>query len=237
MESQILPSLGCGYHALVLGASGGIGSAFLSALEDDPACARATGLSRRGDGFDVTDEASVADAAKRLDGDGTRFDVIVCATGALTIDDIGPEKSIRAIEADAMAAQFALNAIGPALVLKHFSGLLHRDRRSLIAFLSARVGSIGDNRLGGWISYRTAKAALNQIVRTSSIEIARTRPQAVVAALHPGTVATALSDRFSPGHERFTPDDSVRRLLAVLDALEPAQTGGFYAYDGQAIPW
>lgn len=237
MESQILPSLGRGYHALVLGASGGIGSAFLSAFEDDPACVRATGLSRRADGFDVTDEASVLDAAKRLDGEGIRFDVIVCATGALTIDGIGPEKSIRAIEADAMAAQFALNAIGPALVLKHFSGLLHRDRRSLMAFLSARVGSIGDNRLGGWISYRAAKAALNQIVRTASIEIARTRPQAVVAALHPGTVATALSDRFSPGHERFTPDDSVRRLLAVLDALEPAQTGGFHAYDGQAIPW
>ncbi|MBW8299078.1 MAG: SDR family NAD(P)-dependent oxidoreductase [Hydrogenophaga sp.] len=237
MESQILPSLGCGYHALVLGASGGIGSAFLSAFENDPACARATGLSRRGDGFDVTDEASVADAAKRLDSEGIRFDVIVCATGALTIDGVGPEKSIRAIEADTMAAQFALNAIGPALVLKHFSGLLHRDRRSMIAFLSARVGSIGDNRLGGWISYRAAKAALNQIVRTSSIENARTRPQAVVAALHPGTVATALSDRFSPGHERFTPDDSVRRLLAVLDALEPAQTGGFYAYDGQATPW
>lgn len=237
MESQILPSLGRGYHALVLGASGGIGSAFLSAFDGDPACARATGLSRRADGFDVTDGASVADAAKRLDGEGIRFDVIVCATGALTIDGKGPEKSIRAIEADAMAAQFALNAIGPALVLKHFSGLLHRDRRSLIAFLSARVGSIGDNRLGGWISYRAAKAALNQIVRTASIEIARTRPQAVVAALHPGTVATALSDRFSAGHERFAPDDSARRLLAVLDALEPAQTGGFYAYDGQAIPW
>ncbi|PPJ49446.1 C factor [Rhizobium sp. KAs_5_22] len=237
MESKILPSLGRGYHALVLGASGGIGSAFLRAFEDDPACARATDLSRRADGFDVTDEASVADAAKWLDGEGIRFDVIVCATGALTIDGVGPEKSIRAIEADAMAAQFALNAIGPALVLKHFSGLLHRDRRSLMAFLSARVGSIGDNRLGGWISYRAAKAALNQIVRTASIEIARTRPQAVVAALHPGTVATALSDRFPAGHERFTPEDSVRRLLAVLDALEPVQTGGFHAYDGQTIPW
>lgn len=237
MDTIVMPSLGRGYHALVLGASGGIGSAFLDAFEDDPTCAQATGLSRRADGFDVTDEASVADAAKRLDGEGMRFDVIVCATGALTIDGIGPEKSIRAIGADAMAAQFALNAIGPALVLKHFSGLLHRDRRSLMAFLSARVGSIGDNRLGGWISYRASKAALNQIVRTSSIEIARTRPQAVVAALHPGTVATSLSDRFSPGHERFTPDDSVRRLLAVLDALEPGQTGGFHAYDGQAIPW
>lgn len=237
METEVLPSLGRGYHALVLGASGGIGSAFLSAFEDDPACVRATGLSRRDDGFDVTDEASVAAAAQRLESEGIKFDVIVCATGALTIEGVGPEKSIRAIEPDAMAAQFALNAIGPALVLKHFTGLLHRDRRSLIAFLSARVGSIGDNRLGGWISYRASKAALNQIVRTSSIEIARTRPQAVVAALHPGTVATSLSDRFSAGHDRFSPGDSVRRMLAVLDALEPAQTGGFYAYDGTAISW
>jgi NAD(P)-dependent dehydrogenase (short-subunit alcohol dehydrogenase family) len=237
METEVLPSLGRGYHALVLGASGGIGSAFLSAFEDDPACVRATGLSRQDDGFDVTDEASVAAAAQRLESEGIKFDVIVCATGALTIEGVGPEKSIRAIEPDAMAAQFALNAIGPALVLKHFTGLLHRDRRSLIAFLSARVGSIGDNRLGGWISYRASKAALNQIVRTSSIEIARTRPQAVVAALHPGTVATSLSDRFSAGHDRFSPGDSVRRMLAVLDALEPAQTGGFYAYDGTAISW
>ena len=237
METEVLPSLGRGYHALVLGASGGIGSAFLSAFEDDPACVRATGLSRRDDGFDVTDEASVAAAAQRLESEGIKFDVIICATGALTIEGVGPEKSIRAIEPDAMAAQFALNAIGPALVLKHFTGLLHRDRRSLIAFLSARVGSIGDNRLGGWISYRASKAALNQIVRTSSIEIARTRPQAVVAALHPGTVATSLSDRFSAGHDRFSPGDSVRRMLAVLDALEPAQTGGFYAYDGTAISW
>lgn len=237
MESKTLPSLARGYHALVLGASGGIGSAFLSAFEDDPACARATGLSRRDDGLDVTNEASVTAAAQRLEGEGFRFDAIICATGALTIDGVGPEKSIRAIEADAMAAQFALNAIGPALVLKHFTGLLHRDRRSLMAFLSARVGSIGDNRLGGWISYRASKAALNQIVRTSAIEIARSRPQAVVAALHPGTVATALSDRFSAGHDRITPDDSVRRMLCVLEGLDPPRSGGFYAYDGQTIPW
>ena len=232
-----MPSLGHGYHALVLGASGGIGSAFLSAFEDDPACARATGLSRRSDGFDVTDEASVSAAAERLHREGAGFDVIICATGALTIDGVGPEKTIKAIRADAMGAQFALNAIGPALVLKHFTGLLHRDRRSLMGFLSARVGSTGDNRLGGWISYRASKAALNQIVRTSAIEIARSRPQAVVAALHPGTVATALSDRFSAGHDRLTPDDSVRRMLAVLDGLDPTGSGGFYAYDGQIIPW
>lgn len=237
MGEGVLPSLGAGYRALVLGASGGIGSAFLAAFHDDPACAGAYGLSRCHDGFDVTDEASVSAAAERLKGEGTGFDVIVCATGALTIDGVGPEKTIKAISVEAMTAQFALNAIGPALVLKHFSPLLSRDRRSLMAFLSARVGSIGDNRLGGWISYRASKAALNQIVRTSAIEIARTRPLAVIAALHPGTVATALSDRFSAGHERFSPDDSVARMLAVLDGLDPAASGSFHAYDGQLIPW
>lgn len=237
MENGALPSLGDGYRALVLGASGGIGSAYLQAFRDDPACAAASGLSRRDDGFDVTDEASVSAAAERFQDEGASFDVIVCATGALTIDGVGPEKTIRAIRADAMADQFALNAIGPALVLKHFSPVLARDRRALMAFLSARVGSIGDNRLGGWISYRASKAALNQIVRTAAIEIARTRPLAVVAALHPGTVATALSDRFSAGHERFSPDDSVRRMLSVLDGLDPSASGGFYAHDGQAIPW
>ncbi|MFN7008642.1 MAG: SDR family NAD(P)-dependent oxidoreductase [Allorhizobium sp.] len=237
MENGRLPSLGEGYRALVLGASGGIGSAYLAAFRKDPACAAAFGLSRRSDGFDVTDEACVSAAAERLQGEGVGFDVIICATGALTIDGVGPEKTIKAVSAETMAAQFALNAIGPALVLKHFSPLLSRDRRSLMAFLSARVGSIGDNRLGGWISYRASKAALNQIVRTSAIEIARTRPLAAIAALHPGTVATALSDRFSAGHERFSPDDSVARMLAVLDGLDPASSGAFYAYDGQLIPW
>ena len=237
MEYGVMPSLGDGYRALVLGASGGIGSACLAAFRKDPACAAAVGLSRRDDGFDITDEASVSAAAERFQVEGAGFDVIICATGALTIDGVGPEKTIKAIRADAMAAQFALNAIGPALVLKHFSPLLSRDRRSLMAFLSARVGSISDNRLGGWISYRASKAALNQIVRTSAIEIARTRPLAVVAALHPGTVATALSDRFSVGHERFSPDDSVARMLAVLDGLDPTASGSFYADDGQLIPW
>lgn len=237
MENRMLPSLGGDYRALVLGASGGIGSAYLSAFRRDPACTVALGLSRRDDGFDVTDEASVSAAAERFWEEGAAFDVIICATGALTIDGVGPEKTIRAIAPDAMAAQFALNAIGPALVLKHFSALLSRDRRSLMAFLSARVGSIGDNRLGGWISYRASKAALNQVVRTAAIEIARTRPLTVVAALHPGTVATSLSDRFSAGHERFSPDDSVSRMLAVLDGLDPAASGSFHAYDGQSIPW
>jgi NAD(P)-dependent dehydrogenase (short-subunit alcohol dehydrogenase family) len=137
----------------------------------------------------------------------------------------------------AMAAQFRLNAIGPALLIKHFVPLLPKDRRALFATLSARVGSIGDNRLGGWISYRAAKTAQNQIVRTASIEIARTRPQAVLAALHPGTVETALSDPFAGNRERLTPERSAAMLLGLLDGLAADQSGGFFAYDGSPIVW
>lgn len=224
------------YRALVVGGSGGIGSAFVEVLRSDPACAAVVTLSRSVDGFDVTNEDSVAAAAERLSQQAP-FDVVICATGALTINGIGPEKAIKAVTADGMAAQFALNAIGPALVLKYFLPLVVKDRRAMMAFLSARVGSIGDNRLGGWISYRASKAALNQIVRTAAVEVARTRPRAVVAALHPGSVATSLSANFAPNHERFTPHDSATRLLEVLDHLSPAQSGGFFAYDGSTIEW
>lgn len=232
-----MTSLKPGYKALVMGASGGIGGAFVSALHADPSCGTVVPLSRSVDGFDITDEASVAHEASRLAEAGHRFDLVVCATGALTIHGHGPEKTIKAVQADAMAAQFALNAIGPALALKHFSPLLVREGKSLFATLSARVGSIGDNRLGGWISYRSAKAALNQIIRTSAIEIARMRPGSVVVALHPGSVDTGFSGNVAKGHERISPGESVVSMLAVLDRLEPAQSGGFFAHDGQAVEW
>ncbi|MGG7518383.1 SDR family NAD(P)-dependent oxidoreductase [Allorhizobium undicola] len=228
-------SLEPGYTALVIGASGGIGAAVATMLEEDPRCGDVIRLSRSGDGLDVTQEASIAHHAGRLGEKAV--DLLFCATGALTIDGIGPEKTIRAITPEAMAAQFALNAIGPALVLKHFAPLLRRDRRAIAGFLSAKVGSIGDNRLGGWISYRASKAALNQILRTASIEIARTRPQALVAALHPGTVATGLSASYSVNHERFEPLRSAGMLLSVLDGLSASGSGGFYGYDGKVIEW
>jgi NAD(P)-dependent dehydrogenase (short-subunit alcohol dehydrogenase family) len=230
-----LSALGQDYRALVIGASGGIGSAFAAHLQSDPRCGTVVQLSRTVDGLDVTDEVSVARQAAHLAGQ--EFEVVICATGALSIEGTPPEKSIRAVDPDAMARQFALNAIGPALLLKHFCPLLPRRGRSIFAILSAKVGSIGDNRLGGWISYRAAKAALNQIVRTSAIEVARSRPEAVLAALHPGTVATPLSAGYSPGHEVFSPADSTARMLATLDSLAPAQSGGFFAYDGAALPW
>ena len=235
MAGKLLTSLDPGYSALVIGASGGIGHAIADCLEADPNCSNTVQLSRRDDQLDITDEASVHRAADRFQS--TSFDLIVCATGALTIDGVGPEKSIRQISQNAMMNQFAVNAIGPALLLKYFVPLLDRKKRVIFAFLSARVGSIGDNQLGGWISYRSSKAALNQIVHTAAIEVSRANPASVVVAIHPGSVATSLSDPFSSNHERSKPDDAARSVLQVLDGLQPANTGGFFAYDGSSIVW
>ncbi|NKM59384.1 SDR family NAD(P)-dependent oxidoreductase [Rhizobium anhuiense] len=228
-------SLDAGYSALVIGASGGIGDAISRQLERDNNCAKITRLSRQENGFDLTDENSVQCAADMLKSN--EFDLIICATGALTIGGMGPEKSIRQISQNAMMAQFAVNAVGPALVVKHFVPLLAKKKRVILALLSARVGSIGDNALGGWISYRSSKAALNQIVHTAAIEVARANPLSLLVTVHPGTVITQLSDPFSSGHRRSEPDEAAKRILWMLDDLTPHHTGGFFAYDGTTIPW
>jgi NAD(P)-dependent dehydrogenase (short-subunit alcohol dehydrogenase family) len=218
--------------ALVIGASGGIGQALTDALR-----ARGdevTGLSRSADGLDVTDEASISAALAPLTAP---FQTVIVATGALDIGGAAPEKSLRGVEAPALAAQFALNSMGPVLVLKHALRLLPRDAPARFAVLSARVGSIGDNRLGGWYSYRAAKAALNQLVHTAAVEIARTHPQAVVACLHPGTVATAFTARYLGTHPAVPPQDAAQNLLAVLESLTPAQSGGFFDAQGKVVPW
>ncbi|WP_426238778.1 SDR family NAD(P)-dependent oxidoreductase [Pararhizobium sp. DWP1-1-3] len=231
-----MDSLRQAYKATIIGASGGIGRGLADQLEASPNCAVLVRLSRKETGFDLGDEATIQHAATGVRDAHGDMDLVFDATGALQIDGIGPEKSLRAIDPAVMARQFAVNAIGPALILKHFTPLMPRGRRAIFATLSARVGSIGDNRLGGWISYRAAKAALNQIVKTASIEIARTHPHAVVAALHPGTVATSLTAPFHHG-EATAPEEAARQLIAVLDSLQVSSTGGFFAYDGQAIEW
>ncbi len=216
--------------ALVLGATGGIGAAVSATLAQNMTV---VGLSRR-DGLDWTKPAQAEAVLSQCDGP---FDLIFDASGALQIGGKGPEKKLSSIDAEVMAAQFAINSIGPALILKHYNRLFPRDRRAVFATISARVGSIGDNGLGGWISYRAAKAALNQIVKTAAIEVTRTRPEAIVVALHPGTVETDLSAPFAGQRNTLTPDASAARMIAVLENLTPADSGSFFAYDGTTIPW
>ena len=212
-------------RSLVIGNSGGIGAAVAAELAGR---GEVLGLSRSGEGLDVTDEASVRAALGAVSGP---FDMVFVATGALGV----PEKTLRGFEASAFAEQVALNAGGPMLVLKHALRLLPRDRRAVFAVLSARVGSIGDNRLGGWYSYRAAKAALNQLMHGAAVEVARTHPQAVVAMLHPGTVATRFTEGYAA--DKLDPAEAARRLIGVLDGLGPEQSGGFFDHRGAVVPW
>lgn len=232
-----MQSLPPGYQALILGASGAIGGAIAAQLQADPRCAQVLALSRQSTpAIDFDKPDSIATAAHALRAQGP-WHLIVVATGMLTGPTGGPEKRLTDLNAAHLAASFATNTIGPALVLAHFAPLLAKGERSLLAVLSAKVGSIGDNRLGGWYSYRASKAALNMLLKTAAIEMARTHPQAVLAALHPGTVNSALSAPFRGAHIARPAQDAARELLTVLDGLQPQDSGGFWAYDGQRLPW
>lgn len=219
-------------RALVIGATGGIGSALLAALQANGA--EVTGLSRSQDGLDVTDEASVERVMSALQGP---FHTVFVATGALELDAFRPEKALRSVSGSALAALFAVNAAGPLLVLKHALRLMPRDEPCRFAALSARVGSIGDNGLGGWYSYRAAKSALNQLIHTAAIEVSRSHKQAVVVALHPGTVDTGLTRNYRGDHVALPTSEAAAHLLAVLAGLTPAQSGGFFDWQGQPVPW
>lgn len=230
-------SLPAGYRAIVLGATGAIGGAFVRALRRKPRCAEVTGLSRRSDPhFDLADEDSIARCARILAPQGP-FDLIVDATGALTIDGVGPEKRLRDLDAARLSRAFLVNAIGPALLLKHFIPLLPPKSRGIFATLSARVGSIADNRKGGWYGYRASKAALNMLLRTAAIEACRQRPEAVFAALQPGTVRSPLSAPFLSGAEAMDPDVSAALLLDALDATPASGEAVFLDYRGRSIAW
>lgn len=232
--------------AAVFGASGGIGKALIAELAGRETVSDVQAYSRRATEsllpkvcsrrFDLTHEDSIAALATNCGP----LDLVIVATGALTLPGgVGPEKSLRALDPAAMAQAFALNTIGPAMIAKHFLPKLPRDSRAVFAVLSARVGSIGDNRLGGWHSYRASKAALNMLMRNAAIELRRSHPLSIVVTLHPGTVATELSASFLrgiPDAQLFTPVRSAQHLLAVIDGLEPAQSGGFFGWDGVPIP-
>lgn len=225
-----------GFRALVLGASGGIGQAFVQALQAHPRCAAVLALHRRSQpALDLDNEASIAHAAQAIRASGP-FHLVVHAAGVLHGAGFMPEKKLGDLNYAQLEATFRANTLGPALVLRHFTPLLDRQR-SVLALLSAKVGSIGDNRLGGWYSYRASKAALNMLVKTASIEVARTHPQAVLVALHPGTVDSALSAPFNGAQIGRPAQDAVADLLRVLDGLSPEASGGFYAYSGAHLPW
>ncbi|WP_425038064.1 SDR family NAD(P)-dependent oxidoreductase [Primorskyibacter sp. S187A] len=219
-------------HILIIGASGGIGRALVAAHR-----ARAdavTELSRSSNGLDLTEQVSVDAHLGALEGP---FDRVIVATGALEIAGAEPEKSIKSVTAQAMAAQFALNTIGPALCLRHAARLLPRKSPSVWATLSARVGSIGDNRLGGWTSYRAAKAAVNQVVRCAAIELARSHKQAAIVSLHPGTVATPFTQKYLSRHPSVPPEEAAGNLLSVMDNLDAAQSGRFFDWQGEEVAW
>ena len=221
--------------ALVVGASGGIGHALCEALQANGA--QVHRWSRSLDGLDITDEASVEAAAARLRSAQVQPDWIVLATGQLAIQGQHPERRFADLAAENMASCFAVNTIGPALLIKHLAPFLPRDRPSALVALSARLGSIGDNRLGGWMSYRVAKAALNQVLRCASIEIQRRHKQAVVVGLHPGTVDTAMTRAFHRGRTTAAPDECARQLIEVIAALTPADSGQVYDYAGESVPF
>lgn len=247
-----MQSLIDGARAVVVGASGGLGAAFVDALTADARIARIDALARdvsrvptaAGDkvvpgAIDLEDEASIAAAAERLDG--APLDLVLVASGVLH-DTAGlrPEKTWRQLEAASLLRSYAINAVGPALVAKHLLPRLRRDHKAVFAAISARVGSIEDNRIGGWYAYRASKAALNQLLRTLAVELGRRWPDALCVGLHPGTTDTPLSQPFQanvPAGKLFSPSFAASRLLAVLDGLDAAASGGLYAWDGERIPF
>jgi NAD(P)-dependent dehydrogenase (short-subunit alcohol dehydrogenase family) len=222
--------------AIVIGASGGIGSAIAAAIEDSGG--EVARLSRHSQPpLDLCDDGSIENAAQQLSERGP-FDLLIIATGLLHGPGVAPEKSLRDIDGAALDRLFRVNATGPALVLRHFVPLVRRDARSVIAALSARVGSIGDNRLGGWVGYRAAKAALNQIIRTIAIELKRTHPAAIVVGLHPGTVDTDLSAPFQRNVARdrlFAPAQVAGLLLDVIERITPDNSGQCLDWAGKRI--
>ncbi len=243
-------SLPTGGWAVVIGAGGGIGGALAARLADDPDIAGVLALSRQpvpaaADGrlrrgaIDVGDPASIERAAARLAAMEVPVRLVVVATGLLHDGRQQPEKSYRVLDAEALLDSYRINAVGPALVARHMLPLLAPTGRSVFAALSARVGSIGDNRSGGWHGYRASKAALNMILRNLAIETRRRTPDLLCVGLHPGTVATGLSRPFQrnvPDPQLFTPEFAAERLLAVIDGLRPEDSGNVLDWQGATVP-
>lgn len=224
--------------AVIIGARGGIGAALADALDHGSSYANVIRLHRESDlPVDILDEASIAKASAFLADTQPPVQLVIVATGLLHSAGKGPEKSLRELGPDWMMQNYRVNAVGPALVAKHFLPIMAKQGPICFASLSARVGSISDNSLGGWHSYRASKSALNMLIRNIAIEWQRKNPQSIIVGLHPGTVETVLSAPFkgNPAHERFTPARAAENLLSVLQQLKPQQSGQIFAYDGTPI--
>ncbi|MEO0449490.1 MAG: SDR family NAD(P)-dependent oxidoreductase [Pseudomonadota bacterium] len=236
-------------RAVIIGSSGGIGAALCEQLAARDSVSAVYALSRAGEKpseakiialpLDIKNEDSIADAAQAIAADGAP-DLVIVAAGILSDENgLMPEKSLRQQSTDAFETVFAVNTIGPALVAKHFLPIMPRKARAVFAALSARVGSISDNRIGGWHAYRASKAALNMLIRNYAIEQARRNEAFIAVGLHPGTVDTALSKPFQsgvPDKQLFRPDQSARYLLDVIDGLSPSDSGKVFDWAGKEIP-
>jgi NAD(P)-dependent dehydrogenase (short-subunit alcohol dehydrogenase family) len=228
--------------AVIVGASGGIGAALEAALLDEGGFEVVHGFARSREGtqhLDLLDEASIAAAAAFV-ATGPAPTLVIVATGLLHDDAHGPEKAMRELDPGWLARTFAVNAVGPALVAKHFLPVMPKNGRNVAAFLSARVGSISDNKLGGWYGYRASKAALNQIVRTLAIEEKRRNDRAILVALHPGTVDTELSKPFQGNVQAgrlFTPERAALQLLDLIEELKVPDSGKLFDFEGKEVPF
>jgi NAD(P)-dependent dehydrogenase (short-subunit alcohol dehydrogenase family) len=221
-------------RALVLGSTGSIGRALVKILKEKIGADNVVSISRLENGLNFMEPATIALEAKKQSG---VFDLILDATGALEIKGNGPEKSFQSLEYEIMLDQFKVNAIGPAMIIKHFMKFLPRAGKSVFLTLSARVGSIEDNKLGGWVSYRSSKSALNQIVKTAAIELARKNPESVCIALHPGTVKSKLTERYLARNPYVEPEVAANNIIRVIEGKSSKDSGGFYDYQGGVIPW
>ena len=233
-HDSILPE---GYRALVIGAGGAIGRAFYDQILEDPACASVITLTRSTfPRFDLEAPWVFPDVVAQISSEGP-FDLVVDATGILVVEGQGPEKSLRSLDSGLLTRYFSINAMGPILLLKALEPHL-QAKKACYAKLSARVGSISDNRLGGWYGYRASKAALNMMLQTAAIELQRTRPLMRVLALQPGTVRSKLSAPFThQGHEVLDAATSVRGLMNVLRTSPEVPGALFVDYQGCPIPW
>ena len=224
------------FRALIIGSSGTIGSAFIENLQNNPACSEVVGVHRHSEyPLDYQNPASIESCANSLSAQGS-FQLIINTTGVLHSNDWMPEKKLDDVNAEQLMELMKINAIGPALTIRHFSQLMD-PHNSVMVTLSAKVGSIEDNRLGGWYSYRASKAALNMLIKTAAIELARTKPNAVLIAMHPGTVNSRLSKPFRGEQIGRPPNDAVRDMFTVIENLTKEDSGSFVSYSGEKLPW